>query len=131
MENSKYFKDAKKKAEKLLKNKTDLEKLLKKTWKKTAGNKKVLCKIWDDIQLLFRMLKAWKNKEYTVVPWRTLIPGVGFLIYLLNPIDLVPDFIPLLGLLDDIALGIIIFKSIRMDMEDFRRWEEEQYINID
>ena len=38
------------------------------------------------------------------VPWPAKIVAVLVVAYLLSPIDLIPDFIPLLGYLDDVVL---------------------------
>jgi uncharacterized membrane protein YkvA (DUF1232 family) len=38
------------------------------------------------------------------VPWYTKAVGVCVVAYALSPIDLIPDFVPVLGLLDDLVL---------------------------
>jgi uncharacterized membrane protein YkvA (DUF1232 family) len=45
------------------------------------------------------------------VPWRTKALAIGVTGYALSPIDLIPDFIPVLGLLDDliiVPLGLLL-----------------------
>ena len=45
------------------------------------------------------------------VPWHAKAVGVCVLAYALSPIDLIPDFIPVLGLIDDlvlVALGLLL-----------------------
>ena len=43
--------------------------------------------------------------------------------YLLTPIDLIPDFIPVLGYLDDVAVVGFLMKRISGDLDRFREWE--------
>jgi uncharacterized membrane protein YkvA (DUF1232 family) len=45
------------------------------------------------------------------VPWHTKALAIGVTGYALSPIDLIPDFIPILGLLDDliiVPLGLLL-----------------------
>ena len=58
------------------------------------------------------------------VPWYAKALGVAVAAYALSPIDLIPDFIPVLGYLDDlIIVPLGIFAVIRMIPQDsgFRR----------
>lgn len=48
--------------------------------------------------------QLWRALRHPLQP-RWLKPAVGLmLLYLLSPIDLLPDFIPVLGLVDDLVL---------------------------
>ena len=50
---------------------------------------------------------------------------VALLLWLLNPIDLVPEFIPLLGPLDDVVVAVLVLRYVRRrlgDAELSRRW---------
>ena len=60
------------------------------------------------------------------VPWRAKVVAALVVAYALSPIDLIPDFIPVLGYLDDLIilpLGILLaLKMIPPDvMHDCRR----------
>jgi len=69
------------------------------------------------------LLKAWRRGAYPVVPWRTIILGVAALIYFVDPFDLVPDFIPVVGYLDDATVIAFVIESIRRDLDKFLAWE--------
>ena len=45
---------------------------------------------------------------------------VAVLAYIISPIDIVPDFIPLAGLLDDAALLTMVLNSIKNDIERYK-----------
>ncbi len=55
---------------------------------------------------------AWLSARDKRAPWYARAFGLLITAYALSPIDLIPDFIPILGLLDDIILvpiGIWLF----------------------
>ncbi len=93
---------------------------------KAQKNKAALQKVWDDLLTLTRLLRAWARREYMTVPWRTLVAVTAALIYFLNPFDLIPDFLPTLGLVDDATLVALVVASISEDLARFCEWEAEQ-----
>ena len=48
---------------------------------------------------------------------------VGLLAWILSPIDLIPDFIPVLGPLDDVVVAVVAMRYVRrrVGVEDLRR----------
>ena len=55
---------------------------------------------------------AWLAARDPRCPWHARVLGLVITAYALSPIDLIPDFIPVLGLLDDaliVPLGIWLF----------------------
>ena len=81
-----------------------------------------LRRIWDYLELLFSMLYDSYNGKYPV-PKKTLIVGIFALLYLINPIDIVPDFIPLLGFADDIAALAFAASLIKDDLNKYKVWK--------
>lgn len=59
-----------------------------------------------NVNQTIRFVKGAKNKEN---PWPVRIACTLAAIYLAAPIDVVPDFIPIFGLLDDllVILGVV------------------------
>jgi len=64
------------------------------------------------------MLRAWKKKEFDC-PWRTVAAVASALLYLSSPIDVIPDFIPLAGLLDDVVVIALCLAVARGDLRRF------------
>ena|SRR5215217_8180819 len=79
------------------------------------------------IQSLKQRARELKRETYALylacrdprVPWYARILAVGIVSYALSPIDLIPDFIPVLGYLDDlilIPLGIALLLKMIPDV---------------
>ena len=69
------------------------------------------------------MIKAYANGSYRMIPWESMLLLVAAVVYLLMPIDLIPDFIAGLGLLDDVALLGWVMKSVSDELDAFTEWE--------
>jgi uncharacterized membrane protein YkvA (DUF1232 family) len=79
---------------------------------------------------LGRLLQAYLKGEYRTIPWKSLLLIVAAIIYFLNPIDVIPDIMPIVGLTDDFAVLFMVYKSIGADIDNFLEWEKSQAIPI-
>ena len=80
-------------------------------------------------KLMFGMLKDYKKGIYQTVPWFT-IAAIGLsLLYVLNPLDMIPDFIPGVGYVDDFALFTIVLRFIQTDLHSYLDWKIDEAKN--
>lgn len=87
-------------------------------------NKEELKDAWNNILLLINVVRDWKDGSYRDIPKRTIILVVAALLYLIAPVDMVPDFIPLTGFLDDIAVIGFVTKQVSKELEKYKAWKE-------
>lgn len=73
-----------------------------------------------------RMIKAYAIGEYRDIPWRSILLIVAAVIYFVNPLDLVPDIIPITGLTDDFAILVWIYNTLSNEIDKFLLWEKER-----
>lgn len=114
-------------AEEYLKRPTRVKQLLNDAYKKASEKKdigSIAQEAWETMQTLFRLIRASIAGEYTGLPTTTVIAAVAVTIYFMSPIDLIPDFIPVLGLLDDVALVAWFGTTIKEEMDKFVEWEK-------
>ena len=91
--------------------------------KKLFKRVNVLAKYFNDLCEIFELLRERVKDIYKETPWTTIAALVGALIYVLSPIDLILDFIPGIGFLDDaIVIGLAI-KLAQSDLEKYRTWK--------
>jgi uncharacterized membrane protein YkvA (DUF1232 family) len=88
-----------------------------------AGRVGALRGLLPDLALLARLAVAYGRGDYRDVSRRTVVLGVLTAAYLVTPIDLIPDFIPVVGFLDDVAVVGFLLKRIAGDLERFAEWE--------
>ncbi len=113
-------------AEGYIRQPTRMKTLLTDAYKKASDKNDVgtlAHEAWETLQTMFRLIKASMSGEYTGVPGTTIAAAVAVLIYFLSPIDLIPDFIPVLGLLDDVALVAWFSTTLKGEMDKFQDWE--------
>lgn len=117
---------AKRKAENLLDDRKGMKDLAGKATEKIKSVKigdESLESLFGLVNTFIRMLSTHLKGTYQEIPWRTLALVVAGLLYFVNPFDLVPDFIPVAGLLDDLTFLLLVLKSIRKDVDLFQEWE--------
>jgi uncharacterized membrane protein YkvA (DUF1232 family) len=68
------------------------------------------------------LLGCWHRGEYPGISRASLVLLAGALLYLIAPLDLVPDFVPVSGLLDDAAVIAAAMSRIQNELEQFRAW---------
>jgi len=93
------------------------------------GNKDVFDKISsaaDDFPVLIDMIKDFINKKYTNVPVKTIVSIIATVIYVVNPMDIIPDFIFGLGLIDDMAAVSFCIKCVKADIENYKQWKARE-----
>ncbi|MDP8268536.1 MAG: YkvA family protein, partial [Candidatus Tenebribacter davisii] len=81
----------------------DVERVISKSEKIIEMVRKipVLGRYLEDIIVMLQMLIDYIKGEYKEVPWWVIASVTFALVYLLSPIDVIPDFIPVIGYIDD------------------------------
>ncbi len=74
---------------------------------------------------IIRMVKATKRGEYKMSKKSLIISSLA-IIYVLSPLDIIPDWLPYIGALDDVALLTLAIPFIMKEVDKFLAWEEEQ-----
>ncbi|VWX38067.1 YkvA family protein [Exiguobacterium oxidotolerans] len=82
--------------------------------------------VFSPVRLFIDMVRSYQSGEYRNIRRTTILKVIGALIYLVSPIDLIPDFILGFGFADDIAIILFVTKTIFEELTRFSDWQDEQ-----
>jgi uncharacterized membrane protein YkvA (DUF1232 family) len=80
----------------------------------------------EKFQILGRLVKAYATGQYRAIPWKTILIIVAAIIYFLNPLDLLPDLVPVLGFTDDFGVLLWVYNTVSIEIDKFLTWERSQ-----
>ena len=110
-------------AENLLSDEDKLERFLQRLEQKL----KTIPMVGDKlayVPVFASMLKSYAKKEYTDLPIGTIIAIVSALLYLVNPLDIIPDALPGIGHLDDAFVIAACLGLVSHDVHEYEIWRE-------
>ena len=81
------------------------------------------------IPVMISMIRSYVRKEYTEIPIGSIISMISALIYFVSPVDIIPDFLPVVGYLDDAAVVAACIKLVKSDIDDYKQWRKINKIN--
>ncbi|MEM7383442.1 MAG: YkvA family protein [Verrucomicrobiota bacterium] len=79
----------------------------------------------EDGKLLVGLLQDYWTGTYREISPGNLAVVVFALLYVLNPVDLLPDALPVIGLADDWVVMAWCMNTIRSELADYRTWREQ------
>jgi len=77
-----------------------------------------------NVRVLYGLFKDTVNGKYKLPPASVAMIGGG-LLYFILPADLIPDFIPAIGYLDDLAVLTTIMNALNTEIRKYRIWKEK------
>ncbi|MTI21092.1 DUF1232 domain-containing protein [Fulvivirga sp. RKSG066] len=128
---NKFFKNAKQRASRILKNKEQLQYLLK-----AAGDKLKDVNVQniknsslaERIRVIRRMIIAYAKGEYRQIKATNVLLLVAAVVYFVTPVDLVPDFIPITGFIDDFSIVVWVYSKLQQEIDEYILWENSKEV---
>ncbi len=92
-------------------------------WKKIEKASPALRQILESVRDLYSLFSDAVKGKYKLHPVTLGIIGGG-LLYFIIPIDFIPDIIPFVGFLDDVAVLTTIINSLQGELMAYRNWKK-------
>ena len=78
---------------------------------------------WPYFQTMLRLIRTYYQGDYRDVDESMSLVIIAAIIYVVNPLDLIPNAIPALGFLDDATVLALAVRRTRQTLDDFMTWE--------
>ena len=78
---------------------------------------------WPYLMAMIRLIRDYQRAEYRDISEANLQIIVAAILYFVSPFDVIPDYVPILGHIDDAFVISLALKSVRMDLDTFMAWE--------
>lgn len=79
-----------------------------------------------DARLLTSLIRDWRLGKYRQALYGTIAAVAFALLYVFNPLDIIPDVLPFLGVVDDAAVIGALLMLVERDLNKYRSWKEGQ-----
>src|ERR1041385_9125855 len=78
---------------------------------------------WPYLMAMIRLIRDYHRAEYRDISEANLLIIVAAILYFVSPFDVIPDWVPVLGHIDDAFVISLALKSVRTDLDTFMAWE--------
>ena len=78
---------------------------------------------WGYLQAMLRLIRAYARGDYRQIPTTNLLIIIAAIIYIVNPFDFIPDWVPGLGFLDDAFILAFAVAKTKRTLDEFMAWE--------
>ena len=112
-------------AEGILEDSNQVDQILNEVKSRIADLPGAAAGAFANVPLMVDMIKGYITREYAEVSPKVVASVLGALLYLVKGKDIIPDSIPLLGLVDDIAVIALAMKINEPELEAFKTWKKE------
>jgi uncharacterized membrane protein YkvA (DUF1232 family) len=82
-----------------------------------------LARFFEDAQLLIAVVKDYRTGTYRQIPYYSLAAVVFTLAYVINPFDMIPDILPVIGEVDDALVIGACLLLVEQDLHNYKKWK--------
>lgn len=119
---SRFFDRAQERARRIIDDPDAIREAAERATKSSAERSGPFAAVFDDFRTLIRLCVAYSRGHYRDIPPDQLVVILGGLIYVVSPLDLIPDVLPG-GFVDDAVVVGWVVKTVRSELDAFREWE--------
>ncbi len=133
VEKNRFFKRALKKASEVLQSSPRMRNVVNKATEKvndfSVDNLKTSGLV-ARLKVFIRMVKAYAKGDYRDIEWKHILLVMAALLYFITPLDLIPDFIPVSGFIDDFTVLVWVYNKVQHEIDRFQLWESSAATDV-
>lgn len=80
----------------------------------------------ENIKRLVRLVRAYASGTYRELDKSNMVLVVAAVLYFISPIDIIPDYLPVVGFLDDITLITWVVTTLGTELDRFEEFEDRR-----
>ena len=87
-------------------------------------------RVANQTRLVLELIDDFRDGTYREISWRSVALLTGGILYSVNPADVVPDVLPIVGQLDDLVILAIVTRLVHGDLRkycQFKGYDESEY----
>ncbi|MDB6120859.1 MAG: hypothetical protein JWO08_4640 [Verrucomicrobiaceae bacterium] len=88
------------------------------------ARQRALKSVMDNGMLMVNLVKDYAMGAYREVPYWVMGVTAMALVYVLSPLDVIPDVLPGIGFLDDAAVVAFALRLIEKELERYKHWKD-------
>jgi uncharacterized membrane protein YkvA (DUF1232 family) len=85
----------------------------------------ILKTIWNDFKLMVNLIIDYVKGNYKEVPWNIISAITAAIVYFVSPVDIIPDIIPIVGYVDDVAVIKFALDLASEDLKKYKEWKNK------
>lgn len=75
------------------------------------------------VRLLWMVLQDYASGAYRKMPWKAIAALAAAAVYVVTPIDLIPDFLVPVGWTDDLLVLALTWGLVKRELRDYCAWK--------
>ena len=123
---SEYLKSAKN----IISHPALIEQKLEEAWEKAKNLDPQLRELMINVEIFVEIIKAYFKGTYRDVDQKTILFMLAGILYFINPFDIIPDIIPILGFTDDAAVLLFILGKVKAEIDKYLEWKKNEGIRV-
>ena len=80
-------------------------------------------RLLERARLLRMVLRDWSDGSYRRIPWTAIAALAAAAVYVVSPLDLIPDFLVPLGWTDDLLVVALAWGLVKRELRDYCAWK--------
>lgn len=79
-------------------------------------------------KLMLSLINDYRSGRYNQVSWTSISISAAALLYVLSPLDFLPDVIPIIGQVDDVMIVTFALRFIKEELDRYEAWQKQDNV---